>query len=96
MITTTQGVVKALLEKKNGKKKDGGDWEKKTFLIETSDDEHGLRTSALTVDLFSGDGPVVNEPAIGTKVNLTLSITASQYNGKWFNHVAVLHFSEIQ
>jgi hypothetical protein len=95
MITVALGTTKALIETKSGKKRDGGEWEKKTFLFEVSSSEQPQVTSLITADLFSGDGPVVRMPAVGSKVRLVLSISSTQYNGKWFLRCLVVNFEEI-
>lgn len=85
------GKIIVALSKNIGVTKDGKDWEKRDYVLETSD----IYRTKLRFSMMSFDGPIVNPPAVGDKVNLGFSVEAKEYNGKWYNDVKALQIEKL-
>jgi hypothetical protein len=95
MIATTTGIVKEILNENSGKKRDGGEWTRADVLLETSGGSLNAKPYQLLISFFSMDGPIVNLPKVGEKISITVSINASNYNGRWYNKVNAMNYEVI-
>ena len=76
------GKVVAVLEITSGTGKNGNEWKKRDFVIETPDEKFPKKVC------FTLFGDKVNTcPMIDTTVTVSFDINAHEYNGKWFNSV---------
>jgi hypothetical protein len=64
------------------------------ILCESGGGPHS-RPSSLVVTFYSNDGPLTRLPSINQHIRLTVAVSASAYNGKWYNNVKALEFEEI-
>jgi hypothetical protein len=44
---------------------------------------------------MSGDGEKIRLPRVDVPIELTLSVTASNFNNKWMNNVCAMGFKEV-
>lgn len=76
------GKVVAVLEITSGTGKNGNEWKKRDFVIETADEKFPKKVC------FTLFGDKVNTcPMIDTTVTVSFDINAHEYNGKWFNSI---------
>lgn len=83
MICETEGRILIELPGATGTTKAGKDWEKREYVIETSE-RYGTKMKFL---MMSFDGPIENAPSVGDKVRVRFSVEAREYNGSWYNDV---------
>lgn len=62
---------------------DGKDWEMREYLI-TEQTQYG---KTMKFSMFSGDGPIKEPLRVGDDVTVSFSVSAKEYNGKWYNDV---------
>lgn len=76
------GKVVAVLEITSGTGKNGNEWKKRDFVIETADEKFPKKVC------FTLFGDKVNTcPMIDAMVTVSFDINAHEYNGKWFNSI---------
>lgn len=76
------GKVVAVLELTSGTGKNGNEWKKIDFVIETADEKFPKKVC------FTLFGDKVNTcPMIEAMVTVSFDINAHEYNGKWFNSI---------
>ena len=85
------GKVVAVLEITSGTGKNGNEWKKRDFVIETADEKFPKKVC------FTLFGDKVNTcPMIDAMVTVSFDINAHEYNGKWFNSInAVINSANI-
>lgn len=79
-LPTTQGQTKA-----------GKDWEKREFVMETSERYH----SNMRFSMCSFDGPVVGAPSVGDMVRVRFTVEAREHNGNWYNDVRAYNVATV-
>lgn len=77
------GKILVELPTTQGKTAKGKEWEKKEYVMETS--EH--YRSKMRFSIISFDGPIENPPKVGDNVNIYFTVEAREYKGSWFNEV---------
>lgn len=78
-----EGRISVALPTTNGQTKNGKDWEKKEFVLETVE----RFPVKMRFSMISFDGPIENAPRVGDCVKLCFSIEARESNGNWYNDV---------
>lgn len=66
-----------------GTTKSGKDWEKREYVMETSE-RYGTK---MKFSVISFDGPVENAPEVGNNVIVKFTVEAHEFNGNWYNEV---------
>lgn len=66
-----------------GTTKAGKDWEKREYVMETSE-RYGTK---MRFSIMSFDGPIEEPPQVGDIVKVRFSVEAREYNGSWYNDV---------
>lgn len=78
--------VKGMITKDLGMRtgtSNGKDWEVREYLI-TEQTQFG---KSVKFSLFSGDGPIQDPLNVGDIVTVFFSVSAREYDGKWYNDV---------
>ena len=81
MIYKIEGKIFKILEALKGAKKDGGEWVKQEFVVETSGD------NPEKVAFFQWE-ELINTKE-GDVVSINFSIKTREWNGKWFTNLLV-------
>lgn len=93
MYKETTGKVVSLLDTKYGKTKSGKDYELRDYLLEVDGGTQYAHCIKFTMASF--DGPVQNPIQVGQQVKAGLKITASQFNGRWYNDITLVQWEPL-
>lgn len=77
------GKILSELPSSSGTLKSGKYWEKREYIMETSERYH----SKMKFSLCSFDGQIENPPKVGDCIKLYFVVEAKEYQGKWYNDV---------
>jgi hypothetical protein len=80
------GRLYSILPLQKGTNKNGKQWEKKQFIIETT----GQYPKRICFDMFGNKIFILDKISIGTEINVTYEIESNEWNGKWFTSVKCL------
>lgn len=80
------GKIIVALPGTGGVTKDGKDWYKKDYVMDTEDKYH----TKLRFSMTSFDGEIENPPKVGDNVEIGFSIECREFKGNWFNDVKAL------
>lgn len=75
-----KGKVIQVMPTETGTSKNGKDWSKTTFVIETGD----TYPKKIAIDVL---GDKVKLPKVGDDVTISLNVESREYNGKWYTNV---------
>ena len=78
-----EGRILVELPSTTGVTKTGKDWEKREYIMETSE-RYGTK---MRFSVYSFDGPIETPPAVGSTVRISFSVEAREYQGSWYNEV---------
>jgi hypothetical protein len=85
-----------VVNEKRGTFQNGKEFHRVDMVVDTEEVYTNRRViRQLLVQFLSGDGEYVRLPKLGTPVNITVSVSASKANNRWFNNVKALQFEEI-
>lgn len=77
------GVIIEVMPTAHGTTRNGKDWEKREYILESSDRYH----TKMRFSVYSWDGPILDTPRVGDKIEVSFSIEAKEVNGTWYNEV---------
>ena len=80
-----EGKILVELPSTGGVTRDGKDWEKREYIMETSE----RYLSKMRFSVCSFDCPVENPPKVGDKIRVNFTVEAREYKGNWYNEVRV-------
>jgi hypothetical protein len=83
MAHKTSGVILVELPTTRGTTRNGKDWEKREYILESSNRNH----TKMRFSVYSWDGPILDAPRVGDKIEVFFSIEAKEVNGTWYNEV---------
>jgi len=86
-----EGKIIEELPKKGGTSKNGKDWEKREFVMETSTWYH----SKMKFSMYSFDGPIEQCPRVGDKVKVKFEVEAREHNGNWYNDIKAINIEKL-
>jgi hypothetical protein len=97
MIATITCVPRGIINQKRGTFRNGKEFHRVDMLVETNDyiDKWRTNSKMLVVQFMSGDGEKIRLPRVDVPIELTLSVTASNFNNKWMNNVCAMGFKEV-
>lgn len=71
--------------------KDGKDWERRDYVMETSERYH----SKMRFSMTSFEGPVDSPLSVGDVIRLRFVVEAFQKENKWYNNVKALSIERL-
>lgn len=74
------GKVETILPKVTGNKKDGGTWEKQTFVVRTNEEYNNL----YPIEAFGKSMEQMSKLKVGQEVTVNFNINANEYQGKYY------------
>lgn len=74
-----------------GTLKNGNDWEKREYIIETSTWYH----TKMKFAMYSFDGPIENAPQVGDNVKVNFVVEARENKGAYYNEVKATHIEKL-
>ncbi|MCI1681422.1 MAG: DUF3127 domain-containing protein [Bacteroides sp.] len=86
-----EGKIIAELPAKRGTLKNGKDWEKREYLLETSSMLH----TRMKFSMFSFDGAIEDTPEIGERLRVKFEVEARQYKENWYNEVKAVQIERL-
>ncbi len=78
------GKLLELLPEQTGQGKNGNEWRKKSFVIETLDDQYPKK---VCIDAWGDRADSLNSFAIGSELSVSFDIESREYNGRWYTNV---------
>lgn len=91
MYHEVEGKILVALPTIGGQSRSGKDWEKKEFVLETSE----RFPVKMRFAMVSFDGPVEDAPVVGDKVKVRFTIEAREVNGNWYNDVKAYQIEKL-
>ena len=88
----TEGKILVELPTTSGNTKNGKEWEKREFVMETNERYH----SKMRFAMYSCDGPIENPPKIGDMVKVAFTVEAREYKNNWYNEVKAHRIEQIK
>ena len=85
------GKILVALPTTGGQSRNGKDWEKKEFVLETLE-RYPVK---MRFAMVSFDGPVEDAPEVGDKVKVRFTIEAREVNGNWYNDVKAYQLEKL-
>ena len=86
-----EGRILVELPSAQGTTKAGKDWQKKEFIMETSE-RYG---SKMRFSMTSYDGEIEDAPQVGDKVRVRFTVEAREYKENWYNEVKACQVEKI-
>lgn len=86
-----EGKILVALPTTNGQTKTGKDWEKKEFVLETSE-RFPIR---IRFSMTSFDDPVEDAPSVDEKVRVRFTVEAREISGRWYNDVKAYQIEKL-
>ena len=86
-----EGKILVELPSTDGQTKTGKDWEKKEFVLETSE-RFPIR---IRFSMTSFDGPVEDAPSVDEKVRVRFTVEAREISGRWYNDVKAYQIEKL-
>lgn len=83
MYYEVEGKIIVALPATFGQTRKGKDWEKKEYVLETSE----RFPVKMRFAMMSFDGPIEDAPEVGDKVRVRFTIEAREVNGNWYNDI---------
>lgn len=77
------GKILVELPTTHGTTKTGKDWEKREYVMETSE----RYQTKMRFSVYSWDGPIENPPKIGDNIDISFVVEARDVKGAWYNEV---------
>ena len=74
------GKVESILPKVTGNKKDGGTWEKQTFVVRTNEEYNNL----YPIEAFGKSMEQMSKLKVGQEVTVNFNINANEHQGKYY------------
>lgn len=81
----------AELPSSQGVSRAGKEWEKREYIMETSQWYH----TRMKFSVYSWDGPVENPPQVGDMIELSFVVEAREAKGKWYNEVKACYIAKL-
>ncbi len=78
------GKLIELLPEQTGQGKNGNEWRKKSFVIETLDEQYPKK---VCIDAWGDRADSLNSFAIGSELSVSFDIESREYNGRWYTNV---------
>lgn len=85
------GIIIAELPSASGQGRNGKDWEKREYILNTAD----ARPKNLRFAIYSFDGPINTPLKIGDRVKVLFTVEAKEHNGNWYNEVKAFHIDHM-
>lgn len=85
------GVLTYKSEVETGKSKNGNDWAKQTIVVSIEGRNAPYDKVALSV--FGAKCNDITNVKVGDKVEVTYSVSAREYNGRWYNDVSLFQIN---
>lgn len=85
------GIIIAELPSAGGQGRNGKDWEKREYVLTTTD----VYPKNLRFAIYSFDGPIDSPLKIGDRVKVLFTVEAREYNGNWYNEVKAYHIDKM-
>ncbi len=79
-----EGKLSELLPEQSGQGKNGNAWRKRSFVIETLDDQYPKK---VCIDAWGDRIENVTSLAVGDEVTVSFDIESREYNGRWYTNV---------
>lgn len=78
------GKLAELLPEQTGEGKTGNSWRKRSYVIETLDDQYPKK---VCIDAWGDRADILNSLAIGDHLVTSFDIESREFNGKWYTNV---------
>jgi hypothetical protein len=78
------GKLSELLPEQTGQGKTGNSWRKRSFVIETLDDQYPKK---VCIDAWGDKADSLNTLAMGDELSVSFDIESREFNGKWYTNV---------
>jgi hypothetical protein len=78
------GKLSELLPEQTGQGKTGNSWRKRSFVIETLDDQYPKK---VCIDAWGDRADSLNTLSMGDELNVSFDIESREYNGRWYTNV---------
>jgi hypothetical protein len=95
MIANFPCIVKQILAERTGNKRDGGEYRRADILVEALDVPPHGKPQQTVVSFYSSSGPLSRLPQVGQAISLTICLSASWFDNRWYNNVRALEFEVI-
>ncbi len=78
------GKLSELLPEQTGQGKTGNSWRKRSFIIETLDDQYPKK---VCIDAWGDRADSLNTLSMGDELNVSFDIESREYNGRWYTNI---------
>lgn len=78
------GKLTELLPEQTGQGKNGNEWRKKSFVIETLDEQYPKK---VCIDAWGERADNLNAFAVGSELTVSFDIESREFNGRWYTNV---------
>ena len=78
------GRLSELLPEQTGQGKSGNAWRKRSFIIETLDDQYPKK---VCIDAWGDRIDSLSNTAIGDEISVSFDIESREFNGRWYTNV---------